>query len=684
MSDTARSTTTADFADLAAFNALPRVGSLALSPDGSRLVTVVAELAADAKTWQSALWEVDPTGSRPARRLTSAGKSESSPVFTPDGSLLFLSSRPDQQAQDKDKVAKDKVALWLLPPVGEAREVYRPAGGVERFAVARDTGAVLMSTSAHPATGFGEEDSAKRKAREEAGVTAILHEAYPVRFWDADLGPAYPRLVATAPLGVDSGRIDPADLTDLTPDAEGKIEDAIAISPDGRWVAYSERVEVSAAYGWRYCLRLASTDGTTNRVLADLPDHSFQAGTFAPDSASLIAIRSLDSTPDNPWRSELVRIDLTTGEVTELAPGFPEEADNPVIAPTGDAVYFTSSDHGHQPVWKVDLASGAITRLTARGAYNDIRVSPDGTAVYAIGGAVDQAPQPVRLDPSRTDQEPVRLPAPGAVTSLPGTLTEVETTVADGRTVRAWLVLPEGASPERPAPLLLWVHGGPVMSWNNWSWRWNPWLMAARGYAVLLPDPALSTGYGQDFIKAGWARWGAEPFTDLMAITDVAERRDDIDESRTAAMGGSFGGYMANWIATQTDRFRAIVTHASLWHLDAFTGTTDDSYYWIREMGDPLSQQEQVRANSPHLGVANIKTPMLVIHGDKDYRVPIGEGQRLYFDLVRHGVPAKFLYYPTENHWILTPGNAKVWYETIFAFLGEHVLDQAWSRPELL
>jgi dipeptidyl aminopeptidase/acylaminoacyl peptidase len=290
----------------------------------------------------------------------------------------------------------------------------------------------------------------------------------------------------------------------------------------------------------------------------------------------------------------------------------------------------------------------------------------------------------VRLSASGVDQQAVPLPAPGAVESVPGTLTEIETVVEDGRTVRAWLVLPTGASTSRPAPLLLWVHGGPVMSWSGWSWRWNPWLMAARGYAVLLPDPALSTGYGHDFVRAGWASWGAKPYTDLMSITDVAVRRDDIDESRTAVMGGSFGGYMANWIATRTDRFKAIVTHASLWHLDAFTGTTDDSYYWIREMGDPLRQDETVRANSPHLRVADIKTPMLVIHGDKDYRVPIGEGQRLYFDLVRHGVPAKFLYFPSENHWILTPGNAKVWYETIFAFLAEHVLGEPWQRPELL
>ncbi|WP_367130795.1 alpha/beta fold hydrolase [Saccharothrix sp. HUAS TT1] len=677
--------TAADFEDLTAFTEMPRVSSLVLSPDGTRLVTAVATLAPDGKTWQGSLWEVDPAGERPARRLTRGAKAESAPAFTPDGALLFVSARPDPLAKPDAKGGKDKPALWLLPAVGEARELFRPAGGVSEFAVARDAGTVLLAAGAHPGAEFGERDEERRKAREDAGVTAILHESYPVRYWDADLGPTFPRLLTTtSPVGEDSSRVDVADLVDLTPNAASRLGDSPAISPDGRWVAHAETVAVSASYGNRTRLRLKSADGAVDRVLAERDGHSFSRPVFLPDSSGVVALRTFDSTPDSPWTTTLVRVDLETGAQLELAADFAEEPDHPVVSPSGDAVYFTSSHRGHQPIWKLDLASGSVVKLTASGAYTDVRVSPDGASVYALRSAWDHPPQPVRLSASGVDQQAVPLPAPGAVESVPGTLTEVDAVVEDGRTVRAWLVLPTGASADRPAPLLLWVHGGPVMSWSGWSWRWNPWLLAARGYAVLLPDPALSTGYGHDFVRAGWGSWGAKPYTDLMAITDVAVRRDDVDDSRTAAMGGSFGGYMANWIATRTDRFKAIVTHASLWHLDAFTGTTDDSYYWIREMGDPLRQQERVRENSPHLRVAEIKTPMLVIHGDKDYRVPIGEGQRLYFDLVRHGVRAKFLYFPSENHWILTPGNARVWYETVFAFLAEHVLGEPWQRPELV
>ena len=245
-------------------------------------------------------------------------------------------------------------------------------------------------------------------------------------------------------------------------------------------------------------------------------------------------------------------------------------------------------------------------------------------------------------------------------------------------------MLPETASADRPAPLLLWVHGGPMSSWNSWSWRWNPWLMAARGYAVLLPDPALSTGYGQEFIARAHHEWGARPFADIMAATEAVLARPDIDADRAGMMGGSYGGYMANWMAGHTDRFKAIVSHAGLWALDQMFGTTDHPMFWRPQFRDPLTSPEMYDLNSPHRHVGQIRTPMLVIHGNKDYRVPVGEALRLWWDLSRHGAAAKFLYFPDENHWILTPGNARIWYETVFAFLAQHVLGEEWQRPALL
>jgi len=165
-----------------------------------------------------------------------------------------------------------------------------------------------------------------------------------------------------------------------------------------------------------------------------------------------------------------------------------------------------------------------------------------------------------------------------------------------------------------------------------------------------------------------------------MAITDAAVARADIDADRTAMMGGSFGGYMANWIAGHTGRFSAIVSHASLWAMDQMMATTDAPASFLPEFADP----EVLTANSPHRFVEAITTPMLVIHGDRDYRVPIGEALRLWWDLQRHGKTVKFLYFPDENHWVLSPGNVRAWYGTVFAFLAHYVLGEPWQRPELL
>ena len=201
---------------------------------------------------------------------------------------------------------------------------------------------------------------------------------------------------------------------------------------------------------------------------------------------------------------------------------------------------------------------------------------------------------------------------------------------------------------------------------------------------MLLPDPALSTGYGLDMVRRGWGDWGGAPYTDLMTMTDAALEHPAVDASRTAVMGGSFGGYMANWIAGHTGRFAAVVTHASLWDLEQFGPTTDAAYYWTREM-----TRERSIAHSPSRFADAITSPVLVVHGDKDYRVPVGEGLRLWWDLCSRAedpatMPHRFLYFPDENHWVLTPGHAKVWYETVLAFLDHHVLGQPERVPELL
>ncbi len=668
------------FDNLDDYLALRRLSGLALSPDGIRLVTTVAERTPDGKRFATSLWEVDPGGQRPPRRLTRSAPGEAHPAFLPDGRLLFSSRRPDAEAKP-DEETEDRATLWLLPEAGEARQVARRGGDIGDVVVARDSGAIVFTASTLPGASTVQEDEERRQARKDAGVTAILHEGHPVRHWDHDLGPAEPHVLFSGPAPIGDGRL--TAVRDLTPVTDGKVGDSLAVSPDGRTVAIGWRIDDPRAAHHGSLALIDSASG--DRRLLESDGQWLADPVFSPDGRTLVFLQETLGDWDNCPRRTFRLLDLDTDGTRELLP--PDTRvwpSSPLFSPDGAFLYFLADEAGHAPVFRLELGTGEVARLTAAGAYTDLVVSPDGTALYALRSSVDSPPTPVRIDPTRTDQQAVALLGPQADVAVTGTLTEVTATAEDGTPLRAWLALPPGASADAPVPLVLWIHGGPVSSWNAWSWRWNPWLMTARGYAVLLPDPALSTGYGVEFLQRGWGAWGGRPFTDLMTITDAGIERPDIDRSRTAAMGGSFGGYMANWVATQTDRFRAIVTHASLWHLDAFAGTTDEPSFWHREFGDPLQKQERYLENSPHLRAESIRTPMLVIHGDKDYRVPIGEALRLWNDLGRFSVPAKFLYFPDENHWVLTPGHSKIWYQTIEAFLAEHVLGKPWRRPDLL
>ncbi|MDG4824684.1 prolyl oligopeptidase family serine peptidase [Asanoa sp. WMMD1127] len=669
------------FLDLDAYVRLPRLAGLWLSPDGRRLVVGVATPDAKNARYSTALWEVDPNGQRPARRLTRSGKGEAAAAFTPAGDLLFTSTRPGAEGEDDDDAGP---ALWLQPAGGgDARVIAKPPGGIQGVVVSA-SGTVVAGAALLPSADLAG-DKELRTRRKEAGVSAILHEEYPVRFWDHDLGPDRPRLLAAdlaADLGTDDADLTLRDLTGYAGRALGD-EGEWDVAPDGRTVVTTWTV---AERGGSERVTLVAIDVATGerRVLADDADHEYGAPRVSPSGEEVAVVVRRRSTLDVPEDAWLAVLPVAGGPARDLTRAWDRLPGSPRWTPDGAALVVAADDQGRAPLWRVDGATGAVTRLTDDdGAYTDVRISPDGAWVYALRSAINSPPGPVRVALDGAGGAPEPLPGPpGATLSVPGRLTEVTATAVDGTPLRAWLALPADGP---AAPLLLWIHGGPVGSWNSWTWRWNPWIAVAHGYAVLLPDPALSTGYGQGFIERGWGDWGDAPYTDLLALTDAAQEHAAVDGTRTAAMGGSFGGYMANWIAGHTDRFAAIVTHASLWALDQMMTTTDAPFFWEREL-----TPERLEANSPHRFLDNVTTPMLVIHGDKDYRVPIGEALRLWWDLLSRSAdddgatPHKFLYFPDENHWILKPGNARIWYETVLAFLATHVRGEKWQRPELL
>jgi dipeptidyl aminopeptidase/acylaminoacyl peptidase len=660
------------FDNLDDYLALPRVAGLAVSADGSRVVTTVAELDNKRTDYVSAIWEVDPTGEKPARRLTRGPHGESAPAFTVDGDLLFVSSR--STAENADGADKPPASLWRLPAGGgEAVEVLSMPGGVSLVRTARRADATVIGAPLLASARDVEDDRRLRGLRKADNVSAILHSGYPVRFWDQDIGPDEPHL------------FDATDLRDLTPQPGGALREAgfddatFDISADGQFLVTTWRVTGAEATERSVLVRVDLASGE-RRVIADDPDADLQHPAISPDGSAIAFSRETISTPECAPRMTLKYLRFGD-QPRSVADAWDRRPTSLTWSNDGASLIVTADQNGRAPIFAVEVATSTVTQLTDGDfAYTDVVAAPAGV-LFALRSSYAAPPHPVRIDPDGvvTVLPCVDLP------SLPGTLTEVTTTIADGTTVRSWLVLPDDHA---PAPLLLWVHGGPLGSWNDWAWRWNPWLMATKGYAVLLPDPALSTGYGQGFIQRGWGAWGGPPFDDLMAATDAACAHPRIDATRIAAMGGSFGGYMANWIAGHTNRFAAIVTHASLWALDQFGPTTDHAYYWRREM-----TPEMTAANSPHHFVDQINTPMLVIHGDKDYRVPIGEALRLWYELLAKSAlpagqdgssPHRFLYFPSEDHWVLAPQHAKIWYQVVFAFLAEHVLGESAELPEAL
>jgi dipeptidyl aminopeptidase/acylaminoacyl peptidase len=656
-------TASTPFSDLDDYIALPRVAGLAVSPDGSRVVTTVTELNDKRTEYVSAIWELDPAGLRPARRLTRGAKGESTPVFTADGDLLFVAARPTEQDD------KAPASLWRLPAAGgEAVEELALPGGVDGVRTARAAAVTVVAAKMLRSSSGVDDDKRRRTVRKENKVSAVLHSGYPVRYWDHDLGPDHPHL-----LDVDGPR-------DVTPQPGDALREAdFDVCPDGSFIVTS----------WHDPAPGASVRGTLVRVdmttaqratIADDPDADLESPAISPDGTAVAFTRETFSTPDRAPRITLCHMRFGESPV-ELTGDWDLWPTSVTWRSDGSTLIVTADENGRGPLFAVDPSSGAVTRLTDDDyTYSDVRAAPGG-AVFAMRSSYAAPPHPVRIGPDGVVTE---LPCVGRP-ELPGTLTSVTGTADDGHAIRSWLALPAG---DEPAPLVLWVHGGPLASWNAWHWRWNPWVLVAQGYAVLLPDPALSTGYGQNFIQRGWGAWGFAPYTDLIAATDAACAHPRVDEKRTAAMGGSFGGYMANWIAGHTDRFDAIVTHASLWALDQFGSTTDGAYWWAREMTPEMAER-----NSPHRFVGQINTPMLVIHGDKDYRVPIGEALRLWYELLTEsGLPAaedgtsphRLLYFPSENHWVLSPQHAKIWYQVVTAFLSRHVLGEDVELPEAL
>jgi len=257
---------------------------------------------------------------------------------------------------------------------------------------------------------------------------------------------------------------------------------------------------------------------------------------------------------------------------------------------------------------------------------------------------------------------------------LPG-VESVRCPGALGAQTQAWLLKPPGWQQGTKYPLVVFIHGGPQGAWHDtFHYRWNAPLYASRGFVVLMPNPHGSTGFGQAYTEQISGDWGGACYEDIMKAVDWAVAQGLADPDRMAAMGGSFGGYMVNWILGHTDRFKALVSHAGVYNLESMYGHTEEIWFSEWELkGPPWRNREIYEKFSPHRFAQNFKTPTLVIHGELDFRVPVSEGMQLFTALKRQGVESKFLYYPDEGHWVLKPKGSKLWNETVIAWLERHL-----------
>jgi dipeptidyl aminopeptidase/acylaminoacyl peptidase len=664
-----------EFDDLARFVAMSRTTGLALSTDGRRLVAVVQAPDKQGARYSSALWEVGLAGQQPIR-LTHSDKGESDPAFLPDGGLLFTSarSRPDGTSDDDD------AALWRLPDSGEAGVLAARAGGLRGPVVATGSGSVVIAGSR--LTGSSDADDAERRTvRKDRKITAIMHSGMPIRYWDHELGDQSARLLVLAP-----GDTQPQD---LAPDATQELTEAsYSITADGATVATTWRRPIGGGRRPSSIVLIDVAGGERSTLLQADDDAEYGGPVISPDGARVAALRSDDARFDRPFHDALV-IAGRDGSVVEADLGdlYPNEW---AWAPDSSTLYVTGDLHGRGAVLAVDPETGFVERRLATDAgYSSLCPAPDGTMIYALRSAIDAPPQPVALQTQVEDQAPRLLESPAPIPQqLPGDLVELTAPGLDGVEVHGWLCLPEAS--EHPVPVMLWIHGGPMSSWNAWSWRWNPWIAVAAGWAVVLPDPALSTGYGDRWLARAWPYRAAQVFADCTAVLDAALELPDLDGDRVACLGASFGGYMTNWVAGHAaERFGAIVTHAGLYALDQQHKTTDMAHFKTGIFGEPAEHPDWYRENSPHYGLVG-DVPMLIIHGNRDYRVPIGEALRLWWDLVSgwdgdpEDMPHRFLQLTGENHWVLSPANGEIWYDAVLGFCAQHVLGQKWTPSPLL
>jgi len=643
------------------FISLGRVTDPQVSPDGSTVAFVVTYHNKIENKTNSNIYLV-PVDGGAARQLTNAKGANNSPRWMPDGkSLAFISSR-DGEAQ-----------IWIVPATGgEARKASTISTGVSDLQVSPDGKWFSFSSTVYPDC---PNDDCNKKRMEEADkskVKAKIFDRLPYRVWNEWKDGKRNHLFVMPATGGVAADITPGDFDSPPIDLGGNS--SYSWSPDSKEIAFERNTDPVVAIGTNNDIFVVPVTGGEARKITDNPGNDSQP-LYSPDG-KYIAYLQMKRAGFEADQKHLILYDRSTGKRTNLSEQFDYSLNEVLWSPDSKAIYFNADATSNESVFKLTVEGKKISSIIGRGYNHDLRMVPGGLNLVVSRESINQ---PVEL---------YRIGADGKTFKKITTFNDSKVDKLDmnpkedfwfdgagGTKVHGFLVMPPAFDASKKYPMIFLIHGGPQGQWGDqFHYRWSAQMFASRGYVAVLINPRGSTGYGQHFTDEISRDWGGKPYEDLMLGLDyVLKTYPFIDAKRMAAAGASYGGYMINWIEGHTDRFRCLVSHDGVFNPKSMYGTTEELWFPEWELGGtPYKNPELYDKWSPMAFVNQFKTPMLVVHGQMDFRLDVSEGFQLFTALQRQGIKSKMLYFPDEGHFVAKPANAELWYKTVLDWIDEN------------
>jgi len=647
-------------------NSLARVADPQVSPDGRYVVYVQRETDLDANRGRNDLWLLDLDADNPRpRKLTQHSASDTHPRWSADGaSIYFLSSRTGD------------TQVWRLPfNGGEAVQITDYPLDVGTFAFSREGEHIAIAMEVFQDCADLKCTRDRLNAAAKSKVSARSFDRLFVRHWD-NWGNGMRSNLFVAPVNPDGRAGMPVNISkSLDADVPSKPfggAEEFAFHPNGSRIVFSARVaDREESWSTNFDLYEAPVSGGSapKNLTADNPAWDTQPVFLKNGDLAWLAM-------EHPgFEADRFRIKLRGRDaVREVAPHWDRSVLRLAVARDGRTLLATANDLGQSPLFAVDLANDRVTPISGPGNVGDFSPAKRGTV--AQWHDLASPPDLYLLTGKGESRRLTRVNAPLLDARTLGTFEQFSFKGWNDETVYGYLVNPPQFDQSRKYPIAFIVHGGPQVSFGNqWNWRWNAQAFAARGYAVVFIDFHGSPGYGQAFTDSISQHWGDRPFEDLQKGLDAAVNKYPwLDGGRACSLGASYGGYMQNWFAGNwADGFRCIVNHAGIFDTRSMYYTTEELWFTEWENGGPYFKTPEIHERfNPANHVTKWKTPMLVLHGERDFRVPYSQGIATFTALQRLGVKSRFVEFPDENHWILKPANSTFWYNTVLDWLDEH------------